>query len=147
MRNIRRKVFESNSSSVHSLTFSSSGREESYLPMKDGYILTDFGQFDRSYRIYDDQESKLSYLVTLIYYASGLEYESVYNNDYFEMLQEAICKYTGAEGIKILCKKEPYIDHQSVPDYGDINIINMYDDDAIIDFVFNKYIALKTDCD
>ena len=76
-RKIRNHVFETNSSSVHSLVISNDGREPS---------------------------------------------------------------------IKILGKVEPYIDHQSIPSY-DIEIINTYDKDAVINFVFNKNVSLKTDCD
>lgn len=25
--------------------------------------------------------------------------------------------------------------------------VNVYDEDAVINFVFNKYVSLKTDCD
>lgn len=57
-----------------------------------------------------------------------------------------MCKYTGATGIKILGEQELEIDHQSQP-YGNIEIVNVYDKDAVINFVFNKYVSLKTDCD
>lgn len=147
MRKIRAKVFESNSSSVHSLTFSNEGQEKNRLPMKDGYIITDYGQFGREYNVYYNQASKLSYLVTLIYFAFETDYEDcdeIYQSRYFALLDDAVCKYTGAKGIRILAKEEPYIDHQSFPEWGCIDFINMYDENEIINFIFNKYVGLKT---
>lgn len=45
-RQIRRNVFETNSSSVHSLVISNEGREPSEFKLnKDGEIEIDFGQF------------------------------------------------------------------------------------------------------
>lgn len=148
MRKIREGVFETNSSSVHSLVYSNGGREPSVLPMdKEGKIVADFGEFGKDYCIYDTQAEKLSYLLTCIYYVSGaFDVEGVYDDYYFRILEEYICEYTGAKGIKILGETEPYIDHQSIPDYG-IDIVNIYDEDAVLNFIFNKNISLKTDCD
>lgn len=146
-RKIRNHVFETNSSSVHTLVISKDGREPSNLKInKDGKIEIDFGTFDKNYDIYDSQYDKLSYLITCLYYLSGWEIEDIYNKWEFEEIEKAICEYTGARGIKILGEKEPYIDHQSQP-YSEIEIINAYDKDSVIDFVFNKYVSLKTDCD
>ena len=40
-------------------------------------------------------------------------------------------------------EKWGYIDHQSAPyDTGDL-IINIYDEDSIINFIFNKYVTVK----
>jgi hypothetical protein len=146
-RQIRKYIFESNSSSVHTLVYSNDGRESSNFKLnKDGKIEVDFGEFGRDYCIYDSQYDKLSYLITCLYYLSGYEIDSIYDKWEFEKIEEAICSYTGATGIKILGQVEPYIDHQSVPDY-DIEIINVFDEDAVINFVFNKNIALRTDSD
>ena len=58
-----------------------------------------------------------------------------------------MCAYTGALGIKIADdESRAYIDHQSIP-YESIEIINTYDYDEIKNFIFNKYISLKTDSD
>lgn len=146
-RKIRQGVFETNSSSVHSLVISNDGRESSEFKLnKDGEIEIDFGQFGKDERIYTSQYDKLSYLITCLYYLSGWEVEDIYDKWEFKEIQDAICKYTGAKGIKILGEQEPEIDHQSQP-YDGIEIINVYDEDAVINFVFNKYVSLKTDCD
>ena len=146
-RKLRKHVFETNSSSVHSLVVSNDGREPSEFKLnKNGEIEIDFGEFGKDERLYTSQYDKLSYLITCLYYLSGWEIEDIYNKWEFEIIKKAVCNYTGAVGIKILGKKEPDIDHQSQP-YGCIEIINSYDEEAVIDFVFNKYISLKTDCD
>ena len=147
-RNIRKGVFETNSSSVHSLVISSDGREPSEFELNEyGEIEIDFGDFGKDYNIYSSQYEKLSYLITLAYYVShGIGVDGVYNHWEFKKIRDAVCKYTGATGIKILYEIDPYIDHQSIPEY-EIDIIDIWDEDQIIDFVFNKYISLKTTCD
>lgn len=146
-RKIRKGVFETNSSSVHSLVISNEGREPSEFKFNnDGEIEIDFGQFGKDERVYTSQYDKLSYLITCLYYLSGWEINDIYDRWEFREIKDAICKYTGATGIKILGKQEPEIDHQSQP-YSRIEIIDIYDEDAVINFVFNKYVSLKTDCD
>lgn len=145
-RQIRNGVFETNSSSVHSLVYSKDGLEPSkFRKYKDGLIRVDFGQFGKEYALYNSQYDKLSYLMTLLSYMHH-DLDSIYESYDFDLIKNAVCKHTGAKGIKILNKEEPYIDHQSVP-YYDIDIINIYDENQIINFVFNKNIILKTDCD
>lgn len=144
---IRRNVFETNSSSVHSLVISKEGLEPSDLEIdENGYINVDFGNFGSEEHLYTSQYDKLQYLITCLYYTSGYDPDSIAESYDFEEIQEAICGYTGAKGINILGKNEPYIDHQSVP-YGSIEIVNIYDKEAIVNFVFNRFISLKTDCD
>lgn len=146
-RKIRRNVFETNSSSVHSLVISNDGREPSEFRLnKYGEIEIDFGQFGKDLCFYTSQYDKLSYLITCLYYLSGHGIDGIYDRWEFRKIQDAVCKYAGATGIKILGEQEPEIDHQSQP-YSGIEIIDIYDREAIINFVFNKYVSLKTDCD
>lgn len=146
-KQIRNEVFESNSSSVHTLTISKAGREPSkFIPDKDGYIHVDYGQFGKNYEIYDSQYDKLSYLVTLCYYCANV-YGETRDTYQFKCIEDAIIEYTECNGIIIDEVEIPEIDHQSQPWDGDITFINVYDEDSIIDFVFNKYVALKTSCD
>lgn len=146
-KQIRNNVFETNSSSVHTLVICNDGREPSEFKLnKNGEIEVDFGQFGKDKRIYTSQYDKLSYLITCLYYLSGYDISDIYDKWEFRKIQDVVCKYAGATGIKILCNLEPEIDHQSQP-YSEIEIINVYDKEAIIDFVFNKYVSLKTDCD
>ena len=146
-RKIRKNVFETNSSSVHSVAVSKDGIEPSKFKLNENNeIEIDFGEFGKDERLYTSQYDKLSYLITCLYYLSGFEIEDIYDKYEFKIIENAICSYTGANRLKILGKNTPSIDHQSQP-YSSIDIINAYNEDEIINFVFNKYISLKTDCD
>lgn len=143
MRQIRRSVFETNSSSVHTLQISKTGLQPSNLEInKDGNIEVEFGSFDKDYEIYNTQYEKLQYLLSFIGYQECF-LEDFYNSYYFQNMRDAVCEYAKAKDIVIVGDKEPYIDHQS----ADTCVIDLYDKDEIINFVFNEYIALKTDCD
>ena len=148
-RKIRKDVFETNSSSVHTLVISNDGREPSKFKLnKEGEIEIDFGTFGKNYDIFNSQYEKLSYLITCLYYTSrGFDVKSIYDNYEFTKIKDAIMDYVpDCTGIKILGQNQPCIDHQSIP-YDSIEIINVYDEDSIINFVFNKHVSLKTDCD
>lgn len=146
---IRTKVFETNSSSVHSLTFDPSGLELNKMSMdKDGYILASFGEFGKNTETYSSQADKLSYLLTCLYYSCAhFDAEEVVNTYGFSLIERALQKYTGCNGIRIIGDIEPYIDHQSIPENGDVDLINIWSEGAIIDFIFNKYVMLHTTCD
>lgn len=139
----RTNVWETNSSAVHALAIDKSGLEPCKLPMKDGYIITDFGDFGAYSlnKICFDQETKLSYLATECYYLNKWD-DTVEDSYIWENIEDAICKYTGAKGIHILHKVEPEINHQEVPEY-ELHFCSQYDEDSIINFVFNKYVGIN----
>lgn len=158
-RVLRENIFESNSSSVHTLSISKDGREPSRLKVdKDEYIICELKYyFGKNYEIYSEQSEKLAYLVTCCYYLNHYSLEDIHLNYEFKLIERAICKYAGAKGIKVALlegvnEEEAYwnedfgIDHQSQP-YDGIEIIDIYNENSIIDFVFNKYISLQTSCD
>ena len=145
MRQVRSSVFETNSSSVHAIAFSMGGMEESNLPMtRDGKVKVRYGKFGREEAEYNDQETKLSYLITLCYYiANGDEVEGEYH---FREIEDAVMEYIpNCTGIKIV-GGEPGLDHQSYPEYG-IEIINIWDHDAVQNYIFNPNIYLTTGSD
>ena len=145
MKQIRKDVFETNSSSVHTLQISNDGLEPSELKLnKDGNIEVEFGEFEKDYRIYNTQYEKLQYLISFIAYNYGYYYDldELYENYDFITVRDAVCEYTGANDIVIVGEAQPYIDHQSADDC----VIRLYKDE-IINFVFNKFITLKTDRD
>lgn len=143
MKQCRNNVFETNSSSVHTISISKDGLEPSKLYVNENdEIIVELGRFT-DYGELITQDEKLSYLMTCIYY---IEPSIVKNCDYcsdYTYVKDAICEYTGTEKIVIINVDDAYIDHQSVPDYADDIIIDIYDKDAIINFVFNKYVTLK----
>ena len=116
-RVIRNNVFETNSSAVHSLAIDSSGLRPSNLPVdKDGYIVTDFGDFgdyDVGITAYD-QATKLSYLATECYYLNHLN-DDMEDNYIWQDICDAICEYTGARGVRVLGNVEPSLNHQVFP--------------------------------
>ena len=140
---IRKNIWETNSSAVHSLTFAKDGLEKSTLPMdRNGYILADFGDFGD----YDvgittfDQATKLSYVLTELYYLNKWD-ERLEDSYQYKDLCENICEYTGAKGIKILNKVQPSLNHQVIPEY-EPKFCSCYDYDSVINFIFNKYVGV-----
>lgn len=145
MKQIRRNVFETNSSSVHTLQISKDGLEPSELKLnKDGNIEIELGEFGKNYMIYNTQYEKLQYLISFIAYGCYYyDLQELYKNYDFMTVRNAVCEYTGANDIIVVGEAEAHIDHQS----ADECVINLWNPDAIINFVFNKYVALETDCD
>ena len=154
---IRKGVWETNSSSVHSLIVSKDGLRQSQLKVdKDGYIHIPLGRFGRDYHVYTSQEDKLSYLLTCVAYMAGCvygndDYEKYYSNYYFEEVEEAILDYLPehtAKGIKVSNLSHAELDHQSIPAYGEFPIdVNIWNPRSIQNFVFNDYIMLETESD
>jgi len=141
---VRKNVFETNSSAVHSLAIAYEGLEQSNLPVdENGNILTDFGDFgdyDMHMTVFD-QATKLSYLATECYYLNFWD-KDIEDNYIWHHICKAICGYTGAKGIKVIGKIEPSLNHQVQPEYN-LQFCNAYDDASIVNFVFNKYVGIK----
>lgn len=143
-RIIRNNVFETNSSAQHTLCISSDGLEPSKLPVdKDGYIVIDFGYFPN----YDegiitfDQATKLSYIATECYYLN--HWDTHIEDSYaWQNICKAICKYTGAPGVCLLHKTEPELNHQAMPEY-ELKFCDYWNEDSIINFVFNKFVGIN----
>lgn len=154
MFQIRKNVFETNSSSTHSISYNPNSKlEKSELEVDaDGYIHTELGEFGWQIRDYTDQKSRLSYLVTMLAEMSGnrcwclsasdLEQTIQEINDDigFKDISEEIAAYTGAKGL-ILDISEGYIDHQSV----EFSTMSDFLDDcccsSVINFVFGDTVV------
>ena len=160
MRKIRRNVFETNSSSTHSITFSSrkNETEPNHLPIdSDGYIHMSLGEFGWEVASYSDQYNKLAYLLTMCAELNGIDFwcindsefenslEEFYDCDEFQLISSVIAEYAKCEGIK-LDRCEGYIDHQSHEDYCSIPDFLTQNDTDIIDFVYGN-IIVNTDND
>lgn len=144
---VREKMFETNSSSVHSLLINPKRMGKNRLKMKNGYVLADFGKFGKDYEIYKTQNDKLSYLLTELYYMNHYEtdIEDMYQ---FKYIEEAIMDYDDSViGVKILNKVEPELDHQSIPEYGESKFVDYWRKSSIQSFIFNNDIWISTDCD
>ena len=134
MRQIRSGVFETNSSSTHSLTFIGRNNplEKSYLRVRDdGYVHVDFGEFGWGYDRLRSQGEKLSYLCTLAACADSKmsSNEDFYQNPGFQAINDVIKEKCECKGLIIDTtitryvtedkatswpEFEGYIDHQSI---------------------------------
>ena len=144
-RVIRNGTFETNSSAVHSLVISPDGLEPSNLPMDaDGCITINFGNFGE----YDegittfDQEMKLRYIATECFYLNNWD---TYIEDFYpwKCVCDAVCKYSGAKGIRLGSAIEPELNHQVQPEYGELKFCSYWNEDSIINFIFNEYAGIK----
>lgn len=81
MKSIRQNVFETNSSSTHSLTFTGSYNRKIYKLSENGYLEAGFDNYfsECTYDTYYTVEDKLRFLLTLI---SSFYYEKKYREYY-----------------------------------------------------------------
>jgi len=110
MINIRRNVFETNSSSSHSISISSRDNLFSNLSQdEDGIITLNGGQFGWSGGDFFDAETKANYCAV----------DSYNNPEEREMLRRVIKEHTGCKDVvfninfEYDCGDVSYIDHQS----------------------------------
>ena len=163
-RQIRRNVFETNSSSMHSLTIDNKALTNSILHVnEDNKIPVELGEFGWGIENHYDQATKLSYLVVM-----ALEKElrdvkaedDLYQTEGFKAINDAIAEYCKCDGIvvenfgfelhsyesegatKYYSQHNGYIDHQSCGDYASLQ--DYLDDQglSILEFVFGEDITL-----
>lgn len=159
-RVIRRSVFETNSSSVHSVSISNNDLQDSHLTVNDdGYIEVDPGEFGWGVESFTDQTTKLEYLVMMAMETEGKECTSIeefYQTEGFQHINREIACYCNCKGIivpelkiekhtyktdkgeeRFYINHEGYIDHQSCENYGSLK--EFLDDyrTTVIEFVFN----------
>ena len=89
MINIRHNVFETNSSSVHSIVISKEGLEENKIKIArrkrmgdyGKFLIVKLGRFGNEMEDFMNQEEKLSYLVTIAYIKDGgYDIENTYDS-------------------------------------------------------------------
>lgn len=160
-RQIRIGMFETNSSSVHTLQISSKHMYKSKLKIADdGYIhvqLTEY--YGKDKKDYRGQREKLTYIVTWMYIYYGCSLGELLKGSLWEEFNTSFADYVGngCRGIRIDKTMfdggemaGDYLDHQSVPwgAYDDDNcVVNLYDTEQLINFIFNPFLWLHTDCD
>jgi len=112
MKNIRYGVFETNSSSTHSISISSNsnGILDTIVPNADGSIVLSGGEFGWAWDKFNDPMTKANYCAV----------DLQENPHSFHMLAEVICAHTGAKKVVFAISSDyksggySYIDHQSV---------------------------------
>ena len=169
---IREGIFETNSSSVHSLVFLNQKLSKPNLKElridKDGIIKIPLSYFGKEKEIYSTQKEKLSYIMTIFYCCFGeditrFEDKDDWLNSCWENTKEAIINYINTsypdkhctDIIPVFPKKTEYnyyswevgFDHQTYPSCLEDCIINLYEPEEVVNFIFNKDMALQTNCD
>lgn len=159
MRQIRRGVFETNSSSTHSVTIRHKGLAHNCMKIsKDGYIHTKIGEFGWEIVNYKEQEDRLSYLVTMAAEKNGMGtwyrredslntlVKELMKTEDFKQISEEVGEHAGCRGV-IIDPSEGYIDHQSHEDYQTLqDFLNDYGTD-VTEFVFGRGNIVHTDND
>ena len=131
MRKIRRGVFETNSSSTHSITIIGESTESDTLPIDaDGAVVLTGGNFGWEWTRFNDALTKANYCVVHAYGKPDLE----------QMLKNAIQKETGTAYVVSTCTDDDmtpnygYIDHQSVGTATEA----FADEETLRRFIFDK---------
>lgn len=150
---VRRNVFETNSSSCHSIVMKNIKRRPSEFELtKRGILKIELGEFGREEAEYDDQYTKLQYLCTLVfahYNSYGIKqhdfkevWERVKDDDYFweYRLEKPLIEYIpGMKKLEVL-PSDWSIDHNSLVDPEEF--LNGMDP---LDFIFDDNIILRTE--
>ena len=156
-RQIRRSVFETNSSSTHSFTYGNT-HNSLVVNNEDNCIHTDLGEFGWEVETYCDSATKLAYILlaaasftshSFWYFGdTGFDemLESFKGTEEYKRIEEAVRNYMNCDGIVIDENSEGYIDHQSL-EYDSFD--NWLDDtgaSSVEDFIFGN-VVLHTDND
>lgn len=131
MKNIRHGVFETNSSSTHSLTIKPGNHILKFPENDEGKIVIDQGEFGWEVVDYHDAYTKASYCYT----------DNVNDGDRLEMLKDVIMEVTGKE--VVFGNISGYVDHQSCGTSNDAFVSR----ETLKDFIFNPKSVLHTDND
>jgi hypothetical protein len=130
---IRQGIFETNSSSSHSITIDMQGARTAKIPLAgDGKCHIYTGEFGWEVERYSDAPTKASYALT---YARN-------NQELEQMLARVVGRVMGAEVI-LEIDTDGYIDHQS----DDVCSAAFKSEDALEAFIFAPFSSLQTDND
>ena len=158
MRVIRQSVFETNSSSTHSvcihrknLTCDSNIRVQS-----DNCVHVNLGEFGWEFEVYCSAKEKLSYILTLLTEVNGINHwcdtqtykhqelmDEICNLDEWSTIKKCVCSHCNCEDL-IVDSFNGYIDHQSYEDYRSVQ--DFLDDYGITleEFIFSSNVELNT---
>lgn len=146
---IRKSVFETNSSSCHSISISSDDVVyDGITPASDNKIYLKPMEFGWDIAEYRDPMSKLTYC--WIYVEDWTDREQ---QEFRQILSNVVCQHTGADEIVMEIDmnrrwwhgKHGYIDHQSV-ECNDLHYM-FYQPEYLKNFIFNPNSVLRTDND
>lgn len=162
MKQVRRSVFETNSSSTHSITITHGRISNNSIRVgRDGYIHTELDDFGWEVCDYRSQAERLSYLVTMLAVKSDVTLwiydanenrtdkdivEDIMKTREFEKLSDEIGRHARCRGV-IIDPSGGYIDHQSHEDYRDFQDFLDYYNTNVVEFVFGHGNVVHTDND
>jgi len=125
-RIVRTGVFETNSSSSHSLSLAREDQEfvlDTIYPNQDGVIRVNGREFGWGWDRFNDPMIKLAYMCQ----------DNQHDDYWMDLIKEVVMKQTGATEV-IFEEGDGYIDHGGVGTTGDIR----GDRDEVRNFIFNK---------
>lgn len=146
---IRTGVFETNSSSCHTISVGSSGVYEGFTPNSNGEILLEPGEYGWEVEQYTNVESRLNYVMLYVRdWVSGEEKKYEFRH----ILEQVVFEHTGATKLDFVPEENPstwgpagYIDHQSVAD-NDLDFL-FKDSATLKSFLFDRDSYIQTDND
>jgi hypothetical protein len=152
----RHGVFETNSSSTHSIAIQGGKYVLDKLPVEDGVCRVYPGEFGWEEEDYYDADTKASYCLTHAWSAGdgrdGYKMSPEKAASRLDMLRDVIQKATGAEKVEFAESgddfyKRGYIDHQSIEGDGGAGEPAFASEESLRDFIFNPNSLLRTDND
>lgn len=171
-RQIRRGTFESNSSSMHSISMSNHAWSKNDLTglsmgITDDKIYMTFGEFGWGYEEYTDAYHKLQYLLTMVAETECSNcscVEDYYETEGFQTIEAAVKSYVDCNGIEVISKcklgeyewddctktyfdHDGYIDHQSTDGYHSLNDFLNDAGCSAEQFIFDPEVVLIIDND
>ena len=164
-RQIRKGVFETNSSSMHAIAITRSEEKDTLTVDKEqNKVITKFGEFGFGLSTHTDAETKLSYLVTMLVeiHYTCYSLEELYQTEDFKMINEAVARCCGCDGVVInsMVRKTPWmdetfelndhdgwVDHMSYEDYDSVAEFLERVGCTVEEFLFNKSVKLVIKCD
>lgn len=174
MIQIRSSVFETNSSSTHSVSISRKNSKyydasslNFFIDDNDNKVHVKFGEFGWEIESYWSPYDKLQYIVTMLVETEGNSItcvDDLFQTDGFKLINDAVANYCNCDGIWIdedmkldsytwdgkthyYIDHNGYIDHQSCEDY---KTVQDFLDDYCLDvtqFIFDSGVVVHTDND
>jgi hypothetical protein len=170
MINKRKNVFETNSSSVHTITLNGNNINDLKVD-KDGYVHLELGYYGKDYEEYNNSYDKLCYAILTVCYTRGIFLPYLYSEEpteediedwkscledlmdtyEYKQIEECVCVELNRQnrvcyGIKIHMT-DCGIDHQSSHEYDSLDeFLEKNNMETIHDFIFGGAV-LTTDCD
>lgn len=143
MKQIRTSVFETNSSSTHSISVAEEGEGvlSTLTVSKKGVVSIGGGEFGWEQEWYNDAETKADYMA--VYAKECYPEEGIAGVPLWDILCDVIKEQTGCKEVKYI--KGGYIDHQSVEsqDYHSV----FESPEKLRLFIFSQASYLETDND